>query len=378
MKILYVIPFFSPEFGGSVLSTVKMAKDIRKRGIDVDFITSDYKIDHNLVKEMNDCDITVNIFKTKINIASFYITPELKPWIKNNINNYDIIHLNNFRTYQNIIISKVAMKNQVPFILQARGSLARVMGKKLLKYMFDIVWGYSIVKRASRGYAFSNVEKKQYLDMGMKVNKIIIVPNYINIEEYEKIYERVKNMDYSELDKYKDKKIILFVGRLHKIKGLGLLVESIKELVKIRDDIHVVIVGPDFGYLSTLKKKIKKYGLESFFSILGPKYGDEKFLIYKKSDIFVICSEYETFPNTMFEAAFFGNIVVSTDRCMVSDIVEKIGITTKHDKDSLKQGFKLAFNTSINFFKIKNIIIHYNNFNIINTIINNYYNIINS
>ncbi len=46
------------------------------------------------------------------------------------------------------------------------------------------------------------------------------------------------------------KHIVMFLGRIHWIKGLDLLVESFHEMTKSRDDAILVIVGNDDGALS--------------------------------------------------------------------------------------------------------------------------------
>ena len=46
-----------------------------------------------------------------------------------------------------------------------------------------------------------------------------------------------------------DKKVILYVGRISKRKGIDKLVLAFNELVKEKEDVHLVIAGRDYGYL---------------------------------------------------------------------------------------------------------------------------------
>ena len=71
-------------------------------------------------------------------------------------------------------------------------------------------------------------------------------------------------------------KIILYLGRIHQIKGLDLLVESYKKIVDKDNNIVLVIVGPDGGYLSSLKEKIRKLNLDDKVIFTGPLYDIDK------------------------------------------------------------------------------------------------------
>ena len=42
---------------------------------------------------------------------------------------------------------------------------------------------------------------------------------------------------------------MLYLGRIHRIKGVDLLIEAFSDLVKKIDDVKLVIVGPDDGFL---------------------------------------------------------------------------------------------------------------------------------
>ena len=52
MKILQVIPFFTPARGGSVMVPYKLSKELSKRGHDVTLITTDFEFDEEYAKTL--------------------------------------------------------------------------------------------------------------------------------------------------------------------------------------------------------------------------------------------------------------------------------------------------------------------------------------
>lgn len=133
MRILQVIESFSPQFGGPVKSVYNISRELSKRGHEVTIATTDIEYDDNYIKSIEKYGVQVISFKYDFNFAFFLYSPSMKSWLDSEIKNFDIIHMHNFRTYQNYIVSKYAKKNGVPYILQARGSVLPFFKNKLLK-----------------------------------------------------------------------------------------------------------------------------------------------------------------------------------------------------------------------------------------------------
>lgn len=105
--------------------------------------------------------------------------------------------------------------------------------------------------------------------------------------------------------------VITYLGRIHKIKGLDLLVPALKKVTGA----HFVIAGSDDGYLPSLKKLIKKYRVEKKVTLLPATHGENKRLLFKASDIFVYPSYSEGFSLGILEAAAVGLPLILTEGC---------------------------------------------------------------
>jgi len=136
--------------------------------------------------------------------------------------------------------------------------------------------------------------------------KIKVIPNGMdNI-----LYKKVKNNHFKKTNKIKEKKLVLFFGRLNPTKGPEKLAEVAIEITKKRKDIAFVWVGPDEGKADEVKKLIKPYKNMKY---LGAIKGKEKIAeMYQSADVFVMPSYREGLPLTLFEAMASGLPIVAS------------------------------------------------------------------
>ena len=359
MKILHVAHFFYPclSAGGVVNASYQIASKQGKDD-DVKVISSDsckerlkfpngrYDVDVDGIK--------VDYFKNLSNgfkLKTMLDTPLAAPFkIRKDIKDYDIVHIHEHRQTLAIIASYFARKNNIPYIVQAHGSVLPFFQKEGLKNLFDKVFGFKILHNASCVFALTEVEKEQYLKMGVDEDKIEIVPLGINLEEYENLpaYGKFR----SKFNIGENDKLILFVGRIHEIKGLDLLLDAFNDLIVQSNEknslenidcssIKLAIVGPDDGYLVKLEEKVKEYSLEENVIITGPLYKEEKQEALVDCDLFVIPSKYESFTTSGLEAMACSKPLVLTKNNHIHDWVDgNVGIACEDNKDSLREAIE--------------------------------------
>ena len=108
-----------------------------------------------------------------------------------------------------------------------------------------------------------------------------------------------------------DKKVILTVGNLVKIKGHKYLIEAMKEIVKKRRDVLCLIIGS--GNLKTrLENQIKKLEMAEFVKLLGGIPHNEIAFWMNACDLFVLPSLSESFGVVQVEAMACGKPIVAT------------------------------------------------------------------
>jgi glycosyltransferase involved in cell wall biosynthesis len=344
VKILQVIPYFYPawSYGGTLASTFSMCKELIKRGHEVTVFTTDVLDARNRIKETREIvdGIEIMRFRNLNNYMAFhhriFLSQGMIKKMKNNLNKFDIVHLNEYRTLQNVFAHHYALKYDIPYVVQTHGSLINVIAKQKLKSLFDVLGGHTLLQDASRLIAVAPLEVEQYKSQGVSEEKIDIVPNGIDLAEFKHLPP--KGIFKQKYGLKENNQIILFLGRVHKIKGIDLLISAFAGLAGDFDDARLVIAGPDDGYLPALKSLVAELGLEQKILFTGPLFGEQKLAAYVDADVYALTSSNEIFGVSVLEALACGTPVVVTDRCGIADIIkDKVGLVVPYETAPLKE-----------------------------------------
>lgn len=352
MNILQVSHSFIPcyDSGGVVRSVYTLSKELSSRGHKVTIYTTD-GCTERLDVEKNKCvDLEgLNVFyfsnlSNTLRMRYKIATPiHLLRIISKTIKNFDVIHIHEQRTVIALIVAYYAKKHNIPYVIHARGSTTLERGRVYYKKFFDMFYGKKMLKNASKLIALNHTEYEQYQIMGADPQNIVIIPNGIDLSTYNQLPK--KGIFREKYSIKKDEKIILFLGRLNIIKGLDLLIHAFSLLNPEQDLIKLVIVGPDDGCLYKLNKLIDNLKIKDHVIFTGPLYEEDKLEAYVDADIYVLPSRYETFPNTVLEAAVCQTPVIITDRCGIADLVENnMGLVVKWEKKDLKDSMTVLLN----------------------------------
>jgi len=347
MKILQVVPYlFLSWAGGSptLAVTYNLSKSLLDQGHQITIYTTDALNKGRKLKyptePLNTHGVKVYEFKSMGSKLGerhrICISPAMIPVMAKQIATFDIIHLQEYRTFQNIVAHYYAKKHKIPYVLQAHGALPRIMTKHRLKQVYDKLWGYRLLKDATRVIAITKIEAEQYKSMGVSEDKIEIVPNGIYLSEFENLPERGEFRRKWGIND--SQKIVLYLARIHKIKGPDLLAKAFAELSGESIEAKLVIAGPDDGYLPALKKLIKELNIEENVLLTGPLYGRDRLEAYIDADVYVLPSSYEVFGITVLEACACSTPVILTDRCGIAEwIGNNVGYVVQYDKKQLQE-----------------------------------------
>lgn len=309
MKILQIIPFFVPAwgFGGPVKICSEICDELTKKGHFVCVATTDILDAHNRVKKKEELINLTKILRfSNINcwIAKNFniFTPiGFRYFIKKNIQKFDIVHMHAFFSYQNIIASQYCYKHKIPYILHLYESpLPKpILGKTLIKTIFNYFWGYKLLVRSHKIFVVAEKEKKDLAkNYPQFKNKIQVIPNSIP----EKLVKKIK-IDRTKYNLKKTDKILLSLSRLAPVKGIDLLINAFEILIKKDENFKLLIVGPDEqGEKQKLQKIIDQKKLKPFIYFIDHVVGKEKEAVFSLADIYVLFSRYESFSISTLEA----------------------------------------------------------------------------
>ena len=318
MKIALCSDWYYPKIGGIATHIKGLAKYLSRLGHEVQIITvrnfdENYKDEDGNVIRVNASTIP------GIQILSPLNLKQVKKVILEE--KFDIIHGHHAFTPISLYSISLASKYGIPTVLTAH-SLG--MG-----YQYGIVWKtlkpilYPVKKafdKADKIIAVSEAVKQFMSHIVSHPEKIEVIPNGIDLEQF--IYVPNGKKLREELDLPPDAPIALFVGRFSIRKGVHILIDAFKHVVKEIPDAQLLIAGK--GFLKEyLKHKVKANRITENVKFLGCIFGEILAKFYAASDVFVCPSVFsEAFGIVILEAMASGRPVIATRVGGIPEIID--------------------------------------------------------
>src|SRR5439155_24572958 len=168
-------------------------------------------------------------------------------------------------------------------------------------------------------HALSQAEAAQCRDLGLR-NPIAVIPNGISAEWLDDPPGPCAFR--KKLGLSPESRIVLYLGRLHRKKGISMLLDALAQVRPLlRERWQVVIAGVDEGnHESELREQAQRLALSSAVVFPGPLFGAEKRDAYAAADLFVLPSYSEGFPISVLEALAAGVPVFTTTAVPLDDL----------------------------------------------------------
>ena len=324
-----MIPVFSAPFGGPVTVVRSISKELAKRHEVTVYTTTALDSKHDCEPKEKEVDgYRVIYFSRTLKplchsnlFGQLNLSLSMAKAVKENLKQFDIVHVHSWQQFPDLMVHYYSTKYDVPYVLQVHGSLSRIGSKRTLKWFYDVLFGFRLLRDASKVVALSHFEAGQYRRMGVPEEKIAIIPNGIDLLEYANLPP--KGAFKRKFGIPEEKKIILYLGRIHKTKGIDFLIKAYAHLINDMycKDALLVIAGPDDGYLDEAKALANVLGVHNSIVFTGFMSRKDKLKALVDADVFVTPSFYG-FPITFLEACAVGTPIVTTS---FGDTLEWIG-----------------------------------------------------
>jgi glycosyltransferase involved in cell wall biosynthesis len=333
MKIALVCPASLPatQFGGIVFLAVDLAREISELGHDVTIYTTDLdfsnganKFNKQLPRIEKFEKFTINRTHVWLSLKLFFVNTAMSREIKNN--KPDIIHTIGLRSYQSIIAWRISKKLKIPLVVSDQGGLTTHPFLNESGLFFKILYKIQnyfikkIINHASMISAANEYEKDIFLNMSKK-SQIKIIRNGVNLKNL--VSKKNFKMKYNINSKF-----ILFVGRFSKSKGIETLIDAFNIINNTFLDIHLVIMGVDFGFEKTMEELIIKFNLSKKILVIKNPPREDVISAYGESEFLVLPSQWELSPLVPLESFAFKKPVISTKS-------HGIPFTVQDDKNGL-------------------------------------------
>ena len=284
MKIAQVCHRYFPHIGGVESYVREISERLVKKDFEVEVLTTDPS--GELLRQEIINGVRVRRFKSWAPNEAYYLSNRLKRYLSKHSDNYDVVHAHNYHAFPALYVAGAKSRNRFVFTPHYHGT-GHTFFRSLLHVPYKFLGG-NIFEKADKIICVSNYERNLVMKR-FKVDekKVVVIPNGINLEEFKGLKKRSKNC-----------RVILYVGRLEKYKGVDYL---IKALPKLDDDVYLEIVGKG-PHKKSLVKLVNRLGVRSIVKFYQDLPRKELLQKYVDADLFALLSNYEAFGISVAEA----------------------------------------------------------------------------
>jgi glycosyltransferase involved in cell wall biosynthesis len=163
---------------------------------------------------------------------------------------------------------------------------------------------------------------ERYIALGVPPEKITVVPNYVNLEEF-----LPEKFDESILSKFKEDFKLVYTGGFDTHRGLETLLEAAAILKSRIENLKVLLVGSGSNY-DSLRELSQKLELDKVVSFEGWQPVEKLPSYIAASDIGIIphlktVHTDNTIPHKLFQYMFLEKPVIATDCAPLVRIIKE-------------------------------------------------------
>jgi glycosyltransferase involved in cell wall biosynthesis len=328
MKILHVIANLAPRYGGPSKACWEMARAVAQLGHEVSIYTSNQDGPGEL-----EVPVGQPVWQEGVEIRYFPIQPPrfwgtslpLALGLRQKIPASDLVHIHSLYLFHDLVAGHYCRRYGIPYLMRPHGTLdpfihRRHRGRKrLMEHWFE--------NRNIRGAAalhFTTAQEAELAAPYTFATPGLVVPLGVGVDEFAAMPEPGSfRRRYPEIG---DKHIILFFGRINFKKGLDILARAFGAVARRRQDVHLVIAGPDNeGWGGRVRTWLEEEGMGVRTTFTGMLLGPERLAVLRDASLFALPSCSENFGLAVVEAMAAGLPVIISDQVNIWQEVETGG-----------------------------------------------------
>lgn len=311
MKVVVTIAALDLEHGGPPRTVPALCRALARLGADVELIT---------ISEGRDADPAAKDELFKLNViptrSDRYHSSSWRATFRETLarvatsDSNAVIYDAGLWLPGNHLSARTAARTRTPLVVSPRGMLSaralRVSGLK--KKIAWRLYQARDLRMARVLHATSEAEAEDFRAAGLK-QPIAVIPNGVEIPAT--VTPRAPANSHI--------RTLLFLSRLHPIKGLADLVTA---WARVRPEKwRAVIAGPDENnYRREIEQMVREHQLQTHFEFVGPANEARKWELLARADLFALPSYSESFGLVIAEALASGLPVITTRATPWSEI----------------------------------------------------------
>jgi glycosyltransferase involved in cell wall biosynthesis len=324
MKIIHVVPYIGEEASGPAYSVPRLCEALAKQGCDIVLYTLG-----PLPKRKFDFRVE-SFSRSAFPHPSFGFSWKMYKSLLEDAKDAQIIHNHSLWMAPNIFAGLIAEKLNIPLINAPRGTLSeKALNISSFKKKTALFLGQRKALNATNCFHVTANHEANDIRNYQAKTPICIIPNGIDIPV--------------QISKKPKRKTILFLGRIHPIKGIENLINAWKDIGPLFPDWDLKLVGKgNQRYLESLKKLVKDNHIINI-NFEGPAYGNNKNVLYQDASLYVLPSFSENFGMTVAEALANKTPVITTNATPWKDLeIKNCGWCINPTEEDLTITLKVA------------------------------------
>ncbi len=238
--------------------------------------------------------------------AGAYYNPSLASAVAEEAAAADVVHLHGFYTWPILAGWQAARRLRKPVVRHAHGILEPwiLQRSRLKKRVAHLVFEDAAFAGTALWRALTSAEADQIRANGGR-GEIIVVPTGIDLAPIDAAAARPSN-----------RRRLVFLSRLHKKKGLDLLLPAWQRVHSRHPEWQLSIAGKEEdGSGQAAAEYVRTHALESSVEVVGPLPQEDKFTFLKSASAFILPSYSEGFSMGILEAMACRLPVICTEAC---------------------------------------------------------------
>jgi len=313
MIVEHIQGIFSPEHGGPMISLRNFAQGQSRKGLTVRVRVLEGFPDCSPALRLR-AEIDQKIFQVgfprvagRSAALKRFLGTEEKP---------DIFHIHGAWHLAQKYGADEARRRGVPYTVEMMGSYQpeELSRKPWRKWLFRRAFQDQILRQAACIHANSIREAQQLRDLGFR-GAFAIIPVGFDVETADALESGLADHTppFANAPGLADQRYVLFLARVHKNKGVEVLLEAWSRLARDHANVALVIAGPSaVGYQAELAARYAPLVGSKKVIFLG--YVDDwaKIWLYRHAAVYCLPSYSENFGATIQDALGYGTPVITT------------------------------------------------------------------
>jgi glycosyltransferase involved in cell wall biosynthesis len=326
MKILHVISSTNPRGGGPIEGVKQLYGPLSSQGVSIEIASCDSPGSSWLT-----ADGLPKVHALGPSRLRYGYTARFVPWLSVNARRFDAVIVNGIWQYHSLATRQVLAGTGIPYFVFTHGMLDpwfkhTYLLKHLKKWLYW-PWAEYRVLRDARAVIFTCEDERQLARRSFwlyKVNEAVTAYGTSSPPENGKELAVSFLASHPEL---KDRRIVLFLSRIHEKKGCDLLLQAFAQVAALDSRLHLLMAGPDqTGWAAgALRALAERLGIAHRISWPGMLQGDAKWGAFYAAQVFCLPSHQENFGIVVAEALACGKPVLISNKVNIWREIETEG-----------------------------------------------------